>query len=157
MVTTITTKLLTDSSHARADRWMGKRETEREREQGGRRTRRTALKILLHTLSSSGSRQGRQWQPGVGSVREGEWVLATRAVPLEGCQLPVVHSCPFTCPHGGNKKAKTLLTCDHFYFTSWLVFCAASARAKHVPPRRQMKQKGDCEWEWEWEWAWEWD
>lgn len=66
--------------------------------------------------------------------------MATRAVPLEGCQLPVAEL-PLYLPTWGNKKAKTLLTCDHFYFTSWLVFCAASARAKHVP-RRQMKRKG---------------
>lgn len=157
MVTTITTKLLTDSSHARADRCMGEREGERGGRAGEQEEQHLKYCFTLCHHQAAGSRQGRQWQPGVGSVREGEWVLATRAVPLEGCQLPVVHSCPFTCPHGGNKKAKTLLTCDHFYFTSWLVFCAASARAKHVPPRRQMKQKGDCAWEWEWEWAWEWD
>lgn len=113
-VTTITTKLLTDSSHARADRWKREREGGGEEGENGenpaRRTRRTALKILLHTLSSSsslaamvmGNESGKwEWRMGRGRGGEWHWVLATRA-SLEGCQLAVA---PLPA-HTANKKGQ---------------------------------------------------
>lgn len=114
-VTTITTKLLTDSSHARADRWKREREGGGEEGENGenpaRRTRRTALKILLHTLSSSsslaamvmGNESGKwEWRMGRGRGR-GMALDIGNASLSRG--LPV-GSCPFTCPHGQQKRPK---------------------------------------------------
>lgn len=96
-----------------AGRERGKEGEKKERmvENPARRTRRTALKILLHTLSSSsslaamvmGNESGKwEWRMGRGRGR-GMALDIGNASLSRG--LPV-GSCPFTCPHGQQKRPK---------------------------------------------------